>query len=31
MIGFGGALMFLACLLYTIQRIRDLTKKEEAK
>lgn len=27
----GGALMFLACLLYTIQRIRELTKKEEAK
>jgi len=27
----GGALMFLACLLYTIQRIRELTKQEEAK
>ncbi|MGI6694747.1 MAG: TRAP transporter small permease [Christensenellales bacterium] len=27
----GGALMFVSCLLYTIQRIRELTKKEEAK
>lgn len=26
----GGALMILACLLYTVQRIRELTKKEEA-